>query len=389
MNRFHALIITAILGWLTTAHDARAQGSLTPPGAPAPTMKSLDQVEARTAITNTTSLVTISQPGSYYLTHNLTVSSGDAIDITTNNVTLDLNGFTISSTVAGVVGNAISLVGSSSLQNISIKNGNIQSGITNNGSGNYSGSGFSTGIAGLQAVSCRISGVSVYGCWAGGICLSTTGTSVEFCKVQSIGGQNNYGIVAAIVSHCTAMDCGGYGAMSGNIISDSEAEYRGTFSSRQALMGTTINNCHGVCTSVGYGIWGTTVNNSVGETHGFGIGINAYTANNCSGTSVSGAGLAVSYSANNCYGYATSGTGISISQDFGVLNNCNANGSLNGIVGNVNGSALINCTVTGCSSNGIVLGTNSLVRGCMVISSGNNNPGTNGVGITVGIRSTV
>jgi hypothetical protein len=37
-----------------------AQGSLTPPGAPAPTMKSLDQVEARTAITNTTDLVTIS-----------------------------------------------------------------------------------------------------------------------------------------------------------------------------------------------------------------------------------------------------------------------------------------------------------------------------------------
>ena len=42
-----------------------AQGALTPPGAPAPTMKTLDQMEARTAITNTTSLVTISQPGSY------------------------------------------------------------------------------------------------------------------------------------------------------------------------------------------------------------------------------------------------------------------------------------------------------------------------------------
>src|SRR5438067_13816044 len=88
---------------------ALAQGSLTPPGAPAPTMKSLDQVEARTAITNTSSLVMISQPGSYYLTHNLIVSSGNAIDITTNQVTLDLNGFTISSTPVSAAGYASQL----------------------------------------------------------------------------------------------------------------------------------------------------------------------------------------------------------------------------------------------------------------------------------------
>jgi len=55
-----------------SASTCLAQGSLTPPGAPAPTMKTLDQIEARTPITNTTNLVTISQPGSYYLTHNLT-----------------------------------------------------------------------------------------------------------------------------------------------------------------------------------------------------------------------------------------------------------------------------------------------------------------------------
>ena len=65
-----------------------AQGSLTPPGAPAPTMKTLQQIEPRTAITNT-GAVTISQPGSYYLTANLAVSSGDAITIATNGVTLD------------------------------------------------------------------------------------------------------------------------------------------------------------------------------------------------------------------------------------------------------------------------------------------------------------
>ena len=62
-------------------------------------MMSLDQIEPRTADSITTPL-TITQPGSYYLTHQLTVSTGNAIDIDTNGVTLDLNGFTISSTAA-------------------------------------------------------------------------------------------------------------------------------------------------------------------------------------------------------------------------------------------------------------------------------------------------
>ena len=54
--------------------------------------------------------MTISQPGSYYLTHNLTVSSAAMrIDITTNGVTLDLNGFTISSTAASATGYGICL----------------------------------------------------------------------------------------------------------------------------------------------------------------------------------------------------------------------------------------------------------------------------------------
>lgn len=79
-----------------------AQGSLTPPGAPAPTMKTLDQLEPRTPIdaANTpgdaTSLFRISAPGSYYLTGEVAGAAGkNGIAVEADDVTIDLGGFTL------------------------------------------------------------------------------------------------------------------------------------------------------------------------------------------------------------------------------------------------------------------------------------------------------
>ena len=153
---------------------AFGQGLLTPPGAPAPTMKSLAQIEPRTAITNTVGPVMITQPGSYYLTGNLTVSAGTGgIDIMTNGVTLDLNGFTISSTAAD--DSSAGIVFYTGWSDITICNGHIVGGVTDDGSGNYSGGGFGIGIVNnhynnpLQNV--LISRISVSGCAAYGIFL--------------------------------------------------------------------------------------------------------------------------------------------------------------------------------------------------------------------------
>ena len=78
------------------------QGPLNPTGAPAPSMKSLDQIEARTPISSLP--FTISSSGSYYLTKDLSVSTGNGLTIGADKVTVDLNGFTISSTAASATG---------------------------------------------------------------------------------------------------------------------------------------------------------------------------------------------------------------------------------------------------------------------------------------------
>jgi hypothetical protein len=108
-GEFTALLFLSTLNLATSL----AQGSLTPPGAPGPTMKSLSQIEPRTPVdaTNTpgdsSALFVISQPGSYYLTTNIFgVINKYGIAISTDNVTLDLNGFALlgnASSVDGIV----------------------------------------------------------------------------------------------------------------------------------------------------------------------------------------------------------------------------------------------------------------------------------------------
>ena len=168
-------------------------GPLTPPGPPGPTMKSLDQIEARMPVSSLP--ITLSSSGSYYLIGNLqfTAASGSAITITAGNVTLDLGGFTINSTNA-VTGKCIDIA--TGLANITVRNGNIAgttvitvTGTVPAQSWSIAAGGFSFGIYD-RATGSRFLDLGLRGCRNGGI---ETWTEGGKCMVDQVVASSNGG----------------------------------------------------------------------------------------------------------------------------------------------------------------------------------------------------
>jgi len=280
-------------------------------------MKTLAQIEPRTPISSAPT--TLTQPGSYYLTTNIAVTTGNAITITADNVTLDLNGFTASSTEASPAGTGIMLSGDRA--HIHICNGHIKGNVTYSG-GFYSGNGFSNGIKSSgNPRNVRVTGVSVSGCLNDGINVGLLSTVAESCTVSMVGGA---GILADSVTHSTARLCGG-----------------------SAISASSASDCSGEATGAGAGVTAPTVQNCNGSS-ATGPGVYANNAQNCYGLSNGQTGLFSVYTALNCYGQ----TGIL--STYPALNAQNASFCVGS---HFNGTAIQAVIATGCIAQS---GTNNI-----------------------------
>lgn len=357
-----------------------AQGALTPPGAPAPTMKSLNDLddslaqlgkkgEARIAVDtlpgDATALHVITQPGSYFLRTNLVSLSHtqSAIRVLANGVTLDLNGFSVRGTGAASAVAGIDASGSL-MQRFVVRNGTIEGWYTGIQGANsmlasdllVENSAMHGVYAGLDSIVQR---VQVLGARGTGI----RGGTVDFCRVEFVQTDTGAprGIDAADVSNCvvtvvsSASSGGVYGILCstardcrvGGIVSFGTGEVIG-------ISATEVRDC--------------VVGGATAEGTGTATGVSALLVTNTRVTSIQSGG-----SAN---GIRSSGSSARVADcAVTVVSSSNSAATVLGVTGdNVSGTAV--SSISGFGS--VVQGINAnLAEACTVSSiSSNNSAGT-------------
>lgn len=339
-----------------------AQGPLAPLTAPAPSMKTLDQIEARTAIQKSPAVplagphYIISKPGSYYLTGNIEVVSGNGINITASNVCLDLNGFSLINTTASpAAGAAIDLA--ANLNNIQIRNGNISSGTVRTSSGPQSWQatfvekGWSHGIqdspfASVQGV--LLSHLTIEKCASDGIYLSGS-SAIEHLTATANGGNGVYAIQSSM-TQVTATLNGSKGIVGyRGCISNSTASsngYVGVDSGASSLMAVTAsqNGSTGI-----YSSYGNITNAAAYNNGGDGISMYQGSISHSTGSSNTSNGI-VAYEGSITDSSASYNGGMGIFASEGSVSLCRA--TSNSTVGiYVGGGVAAHCVASGNSVN--------------------------------------
>lgn len=191
-------------------------GNLNPPVGPvAPTMKTLEEVEPRTPITSLP--FTITTPGSYYLTGNLSTAS-DGILVSASDVTIDLMGFVI--TGPGPGSNSGIELDSFNHENLTVRNGTVRS--------------FENGVIANEAEENARGGVTVEGVRVldiglYGIDIRAKNGLIRDCHAAisdtpSIFSSTGIGVTGGVIDGCRAHGFSvGLGGVAGAVISNSLA----------------------------------------------------------------------------------------------------------------------------------------------------------------------
>jgi len=347
-----ALLFAAIQSHPSTAC---AQGALTPPGAPAATMKSLAQIEPRVDVMtlsgSTYCQYLITNSGAYYLTANITgVTNKCAIRIEADYVSLDLGGFVLRGVSLIYPGIQVT----KAQRGITIQNGTL----TGWGGG---------GVLANQAVeSCFVnlrildSGTSGY---ASGLQVGSN------CVVSSViaAGNDYFGIYAG--ERCLASDC---------IVRSNRMT--GLF----AGSGSQVRNCQ-ASQNLSVGIWagdGSTLESCVADANGS-YGLQAgdrATVTRCTagGNTNVGIFMGLGAAATSCAAQANGAHGISAGSGC-IVTGCSVVSNRNcGILVSADG-VVRDCVVRQNLGSGIVVGSGGgglvVNNQCTANGSGGNNAG--------------
>ncbi len=349
MNR--AVLIVALAGsGLSLAGVALlaqrvTAGPLSPPaGAVSSTYKTLSEVEPRIPISGSTNIL---QPGSYYLTANISGPAGaEAITISSNYVTLDLNGFAITGGQTG-----IRIAVTTDQGNITIQNGTIR---------NTTGSGIFSTPAFLGAASVP--------------------TTVRNVRLQNITDSGIYLGAFSIIENVSIAGAAGSPSSSGitlgpsSRVADSRVEgvaLRGidTGSNTQIERATVLAGAEGVKAGFSSRITNSSV---LGGTTGFSLGQYASIAG-CTASNTTGGGfvLDVGGTVKDCNANNTSGDAYTIGAGGTVLDS-----AANTILGNAfvttgtGGVTFDRCAAFNIGLNGFQITSGSVVTNSTVSAIG-------------------
>ena len=249
------------------------------------------------------------------------MATGDGILIKSDCVTLDLNGFCISSSNPARTGAGITVEGPHA--DVTIRNGHITGAVVydpQNTGAPWSGNGFADGINlrpdgvnfadNVNIDTITVSRVGRHGIYCGEAVVVNSNTppviavsvssNVRDCSIRLCGGA---GIVATNVVQCVARQTFVQG-----IVGHSAANCSASSYTSDGIVAYTASNCYGTSDGAGRGVAGHQSLNCVGSSQ-TGYGLEAFNATNCQGTSASSRGLFAD-TATNCQGTSVSSYGL-------------------------------------------------------------------------------